>query len=58
MEIKDLNNHDQYCPIHKEELRVMYGCGWDYDRLLCPICLCDYEIELETTSYPEEEEEE
>jgi len=34
----------------------MYGCGWDYDKLLCPECGCDYEIELKTISYPEEEE--
>lgn len=57
MKFDNLEEHNQFCPIHKQELRVMYGCGWDYDKLLCPICLCDYEIELETTSYPEGVEE-
>ena len=46
----------QICPIHKCELLMMYGCGWDYDRLLCPERGCEYEIELETISYPEEKE--
>jgi len=42
------------CPEHKHDMLIMYGCGWDYDRWLCPIRGCEYEIELETTTYPED----
>jgi len=36
------------------DMITMYGCGWDYDRWICPACGCDFEIELETTTMPEE----
>jgi hypothetical protein len=44
-------------------LILVYGCGWDYDRLVCPakvgrFRLCTYELELEETTYPPEWEEE
>jgi len=34
---------------------LMYGSGWDYDKWLCGTYGCDFEIELETSSYPEDE---
>jgi len=59
---KENQKKQHYCPIHKIPLILMYGCGWDYDRLLCPAKIgrfshCQYEIELETTTYPPEEKE-
>jgi hypothetical protein len=42
------------CPEHKQDLLIMYGCGWDYDRWLCPISGCQHEVELETITYPTE----
>ena len=29
---------------------MMYGCGWDYDRLICGDKDCDNEVEFETTT--------
>ena len=42
------------CPYCKIEMLKLYGCGGDYDRMLCPRIGCSAEIELETSSYPEE----
>ena len=36
------------------DMIMMYGCGLDYDRLICQARGCDFEIELETTTYPVE----
>lgn len=44
-------NEKQICPKCKSSMLMMYGCGWDYDRLICG--RCDYEHEFKTTSYPE-----
>lgn len=49
------------CPICGGYMIMMYGCGWDYDRWLCGEIasdgmLCGGEIELETTTTPEEVE--
>lgn len=42
------------CPKHPETyMLAMYGCGWDYDRFVCAEIGCDFEYELETTTYPE-----
>ena len=43
-------NDKQICPKCGESMLMMYGCGWDYDRLICS--KCDYEFEFEFTSYP------
>lgn len=45
-------NEKQICPKCGESMLMMYGCGWDYDRLICGSPKCDYEFEFETTSYP------
>ena len=45
------------CPVHGDSMLIVYGYGWDYDRWLCGTIGCDFEIELETTTYPEEIEE-
>lgn len=42
----------QICPKCGKPMLMMYGCGWDYDRLICGNRNCDYEYEFETTSYP------
>jgi hypothetical protein len=31
--------------------RLVYGCGWDYDYVLCP---CGYEDELLTSTLPDD----
>lgn len=43
------------CPICGNGMIFMYGCGWDYDRWICPEYLYTGEIELSETTYPEEE---
>ncbi len=43
------------CPVCGGIMLLMYGCGWDYDRLICGSRGCPGEIELETTTYPEQE---
>ena len=45
-------NEKQICPKCNESMFMMYGCGWDYDRLICG--RCDYEYEFKTTSYPDD----
>ena len=53
MQITDENMY--VCPKHPDNnLLAMYGCGWDYDRFICPVRGCDFEYELETTTYPDE----
>jgi hypothetical protein len=54
-------NNQKLCPIHQKPLLKIYGYGWDYDILTCgvkidPFGVCEYEEILETSSYPEEEE--
>jgi len=49
------------CPVCGGHMIMMYGCGWDYDRWLCGEIasdgmLCDGEMELDTTTEPEEVE--
>ena len=46
MEFKE----NQICPICGEYMLMMYGCGWDYDRLICGDKDCDHEVEFETTT--------
>lgn len=41
------------CPECGEPMLAMYGCNFDYDRFICSKFMCDGEIELETTTYPE-----
>lgn len=43
------------CPWCGAVLNFMYGCGWDYDRLICCHKGCHYEAELDTITYPKEE---
>ena len=47
MEFKE----NQICPICGEYMLQMFGCGWDYDRLICSNKYCDHEVEFETTTY-------
>ena len=49
---------EKTCPKCGAPMHIMYGCGWDYDKMICSERWCDYEIELETISFPEVEEEE
>lgn len=47
------------CPHHGTEMAFMPGAGWDYDRYICAqrtgrFGVCDYEIELDTSTYPDE----
>ena len=51
-----MNDSTKKCPHHNKEMILMYGCGWDYDRYLCGEVGCDYEIELDTSTCPDEEE--
>lgn len=53
-----MDTKNEICPKCGGQLYMMYGGGWDYDRIVCHTRLCDYEIELETTTFPEETEEE
>ena len=46
--------NEKTCPMCGETLLFLYGCGWDYDRLICGNRNCDYEEELKTISYPKE----
>ena len=47
---------DEICPLCGDPLIQLYGCGWDYDRLICSRYGCDYDLEFEGTSYPEEDD--
>jgi hypothetical protein len=42
------------CPECGKQMLVMLGEGWDFDRFVCGIYMCDGEIELETTTYAQE----
>lgn len=42
------------CPDHHHPMIMMYGGGWDYDRYLCGVRGCTHEVELETSTLPEE----
>ena len=48
------------CPLCGELMLLMYGCGWDYDKWVCMAKgdrlfeVCEGEIELETSTYPED----
>lgn len=48
------------CPRCGEQMLLMYGCGWDYDKWVCMAKgdrlfeVCEGEVELETSTYPEE----
>jgi len=46
------------CPVCKEAMTFVHGCGWDYDRWFCTNMvgrfeLCSEEIELDESTYPE-----
>jgi ssDNA-binding Zn-finger/Zn-ribbon topoisomerase 1 len=43
------------CPKCGEIMIVIYGRGFDYDRLICGNKYCYYEIELDVTTIPSEE---
>jgi len=49
----EIGDGQHLCPIHKRKLYRMYGCGYDYDRLLCPEIGCQHEIELSESTYYE-----
>lgn len=38
------------CGICGSEMLAMYGCGWDYDRVICSERDCGAEIMFETTT--------
>jgi ribosomal protein S27AE len=42
------------CPICGSVMLAMYGCYFDNDRFVCGTRYCDGEIELDTTSLPDE----
>ena len=42
------------CPVHKMPMLMMYGAGWDYDRWVCAVGRCYEEVELDTTTIPED----
>jgi len=44
------------CPHHNEDMILMYGWVFDYDRYICGVAGCDYEIGLDASTYPDEEE--
>ena len=43
-------SENQLCPSCNSVLLMLYGCGWDYDRLVCSKYGCEYEVEFETTT--------
>lgn len=49
---------NQLCPECKSIMLMMYGCGWDYDRLICGNRDCDFEVEFDSSTYQEELEDE
>ena len=46
---------NEICPLCGATTLVMYGCGWDVDRLVCSTRGCEYEKELDTITYLEED---
>ena len=38
------------CKICGSGMLMIFGCGWDVDRLICGNKRCDYEEELTTTT--------
>jgi len=48
--IKNYEKHK--CDKCGEPLLLMYGCGWDYDRVICSKSGCDFEVEYETSTTP------
>jgi len=44
------------CPICGWRMSFFYGCQWDYERWLCWNLSCAGEIELYTTTEPDEVE--
>ena len=46
---------NEICPLCGATMLVMYGCGWDVDRLVCSTRGCEYEKELDTITYLEED---
>lgn len=49
---------NQLCPECKSIMLMLYGCGWDYDRLICGNRDCNFEVEFESSTYIEEMEDE
>jgi len=53
------NREPKKCPVCGCDMIFMYGCGCDYDRWVCharvpgTLRLCDGEVELEETTYPD-----
>ena len=46
---------NELCPLCGATVLKMYGCGWDVDRLICSKRGCEYEKELKTMTYIEED---
>lgn len=42
----------QPCPRCGADCAIVYGCGWDYDYIFCPVC--NYEAELPTSTDPDD----
>ena len=49
-----MSKKTKLCPVHKTPMLMMYGCGWDYDRWVCGVRGCECEVELETSTLPED----
>lgn len=41
------------CPDCGDPIICLWGCGWDYDRLVCSHYNCDWEHEYDTTVAPD-----
>lgn len=41
------------CPACGDPIICLWGCGWDYDRLVCSHYNCDWEHEYDTTTMAE-----
>ena len=48
-------SENKLCPSCNSILLMLYGCGWDYDRLVCSKYGCEYEVEFETTTMYEKQ---
>jgi hypothetical protein len=47
---KVIQDKDLKCDICGKAMIVVYGCGWDYDKIYCSDTNCGSEIEFPTTT--------
>lgn len=43
---------DKTCPYCGSPMLMLYGYGWDYDKLVCSSKTCVGEYELKTSTFP------